>query len=223
MAAFPCEQVMSERTDRIRWQLVSGLLRRLHLERFTERYPHHVVLALFNFVNGTLSIGLIATVALLTHQAFIFPSLGATAFILFHLPLAEAASPRNVLCSHFLGALCGWLCLALFGLQDEPSAFIEGMDLARVGAAALALGSTAGLMALLRIPHPPAGATSLVVSLGLMPALGQIPVLLAGVMLLLAQAFLLNRLAGIPYPLWAAPIGDDHGPPGSPGLPGRGS
>lgn len=194
---------MSERTDRIRWQLVSGLLRRLHLERYTERYPHHVVLAAFNLVNGTFSIGLIALVALETHQTFIFPSLGATAFILFHLPLAEAASPRNVLCAHLLGAICGWLCLALFGLRDEPSAFVEGMNLARVGAAALALGSTAGLMALLRIPHPPAGATSLIVSLGLMPGLAQIPVLIAGVLLLLVQALVLNRLAGIPYPFWA--------------------
>jgi len=194
---------MSERTDRIRWQLVSGLLRRFHLERYTERYPRHVVLAAFNLVNGTLSIGLIALVAMETHQTFIFPSLGATAFILFHLPLAEAASPRNVLCAHLLGAICGWLGLALFGLRDDPSAFIEGMNLARVGAAALALGMTAGLMALLRIQHPPAGATSLIVSLGLMPALAQIPVLIVGVLLLLVQALVLNRMAGIPYPFWA--------------------
>jgi CBS domain-containing membrane protein len=193
---------MSERTDHHRWELVGGLLRRFHLERFTARYPQHLVLAAFNLVNGSLSIGLIATVALLTHQAFIFPSLGATAFILFHLPMAEAAAPRNVLCAHVVGAICGWLCLALFGLLDQPSAFEVGMDYARVGAAALALGTTAGLMALLRIPHPPAGATSLIVALGLMPALAQIPVLIAGVLLLLGQALVLNRFAGIPYPLW---------------------
>jgi CBS-domain-containing membrane protein len=194
---------MSERTDRIRLQLVSGLLQKVHLERVSERYPHHLVLAAFNLVNGALSIGLIGCVALLTGQAFIFPSLGATAFILFHLPLAEAASPRNVLCAHTIGALCGWFCLYLFGLQDAPSAFVAGMDLARAGAAALSLGSTAALMTLLRIPHPPAGATTLVVSLGLMPALAQIPVLIAGVLLLLVQAFVLNRLAGIRYPVWA--------------------
>lgn len=194
---------MSERTDRIRWQLVSGLLQKFHLERVSERYPHHLVLAAFNLVNGTISIGLIGFVALVTHQAFIFPSLGATAFILFHLPLAESASPRNVLCAHTLGALCGWLCLSLFGLQDAPSAFDQGVNLARAGAAALSLGTTAGLMTLLRIPHPPAGATSLIVSLGLMPTLGQIPVLIAGVLLLLVQAFVLNRLAGIRYPLWS--------------------
>jgi CBS-domain-containing membrane protein len=194
---------MSERTDRLRWQLVSGLLQKFHLERVSERYPHHLVLAAFNLVNGTLSIGLIACVALLTQQAFIFPSLGATAFILFHIPLAEAASPRNVLCAHLIGALCGWTCLSAFGLEGDPAAFAAGVDWARAGAAALSLGTTAGLMVLLRIPHPPAAATALVVSLGLMPTLGHIPVLLAGVVLLLAQALLLNRLAGIPYPFWA--------------------
>ncbi len=194
---------MSERTDRLRWQLVSGLLRQCHLERISERYPPRLVLAVFNLINGSLSIGLIACVALLTQQAFIFPSLGATAFILFHLPLAEAASPRNVLCGHLIGALCGWACLAVFGLLEAPSAFITGVDWPHAAATALSLGSTAGLMVLLRVPHPPAGATTLIVSLGLMPQLVQIPVLIAGVLLLIGQALLLNRLAGIPYPLWA--------------------
>ena len=58
-------------------------------------------------------------------------------------------------------------------------------------------------MVLLRVVHPPAGATTLIVSLGLMPQLAQVPVLLAGVALLLLQAAVLNRLAGIPYPLWS--------------------
>jgi len=193
---------MSNRSDKLRWQLVSGLLERFHLERVSTRYPRQLVLAGFGFVNGAISIGLIASVALLTQQAFIFPSLGATAFILFHVPMAEAAAPRNTLCGHLIGALCGWCCLALFGLQDQPTPFEDGLHWARVGAATLALASTAGLMVLLRVPHPPAAATSLVVSLGLMPALSQIPVLLAGVALLLVQALLLNRLAGIPYPVW---------------------
>ncbi len=38
-----------------------------------------------------------------------------------------------------------------------------------------------------------------------MPQLWQIPVLMAAVVLLVAQAFVINRLAGIHYPLWAPP------------------
>ncbi len=195
---------MGVRNDRLRWQLVSGLLRALHLERLSQRFSERTVLAGFNLVNGGVSIALIALVALLTQQAFIFPSLGATAFILFHVPLAQAASPRNTFCGHLLGAVTGLFSLYLFGLVQAPSAIETGVSLARVGAAAVSLGLTGCLMVLLRVPHPPAGATALIVSLGLMPQPAQLPVLMAGVALLLGQAFVINRLAGIPYPLWQA-------------------
>ena len=194
---------MSKESDQLRQQLVGGLLRQLHLETMSERFNPRVVLALFNLVNGGLSIALIASVALVTQQAFIFPSLGATAFLLFHLPLAEAASPRNVLSGHLIGALCGWASLWLFGLHDAPAAFISGVEWSRVAAAGLSLGLTSALMILFRVAHPPAGATALIVSLGLMHELQQLPVLLSAVALLVGQAFVINRLAGIPYPLWA--------------------
>lgn len=193
---------MGVRNDRLRWQQASGLLRILHLERLSRRYSRKTVLAAFNLINGGLSIALVSLVALVTQQAFIFPSLGATAFILFHVPLAEPASPRNTVCGHLVGALTGLFSLYLFGLHDAPSAMAAGVDLARVGAAALSLGLTGCLMVLLRVPHPPAGATALIVSLGLMPHPAQLPVLMAGVSLLVAQAFVINRLAGIPYPVW---------------------
>lgn len=194
---------MSQKTDRLRRQLITGLLRQFHLQRMEQRLPPGVALALFNFFNSGLSIGLIAVIALISKEAFIFPSLGATAFILFYLPMAEAASPRNVLSSHLLGALSGWSVLWLFGLNDAPSALSAGMDWPHAFAAALSMALIASLMALLRIAHPPAAATALIVSLGLMPHLNQIPILMTGVLVLLTQAFVLNRLAGIPYPLWS--------------------
>ena len=57
-------------------------------------------------------------------------------------------------------------------------------------------------MILFRVAHPPAGATALIVSLGLMHELQQLPILVSAVALLVAQAFVINRLAGIPYPVW---------------------
>ena len=162
-------------------------------------------MAMFSFVNGCLSIGLMAIVALITRAPFIFPSLGPTAFLLFFTPTAPAASPRNAICGHLIGALAGWLSLVLFGLTAAPPAIAAGVEWSRVGAAALSLGVTSGLMVLLRVPHPPAGATTLIVSLGVMPQLWQLPVLMAAVVLLVAQAFVMNRLAGIPYPLWSPP------------------
>ncbi|HLV76821.1 MAG TPA: HPP family protein [Marinobacter sp.] len=194
---------MGRRNEQLRWQLAKGLLHALHLERLASRYSRTTVMAAFNLVNGSFSIGLVAFVALMTQQAFIFPSLGATAFILFYVPMAQPASPRNTLFGHLIGALMGMLCLYIFGLQGQPSAFQTGVDLPRVGAAALSLGLTSCLMVVLRVAHPPAGATALIVSLGLMPDPAQLPVLMAGVCLLLAHAFLMNRLAGIPYPVWS--------------------
>jgi hypothetical protein len=54
----------------------------------------------------------------------------------------------------------------------------------------------------LRSPHPPAGATTLIISLGILIKPWQVLLLLVVVVLLILQAFAINRLAGIPYPLW---------------------
>ena len=198
---------MGIRNERLRWQLAIGLLKALHLENLAQKYSRTTVLAGFNLINGGLSIALVSFVALVTQEAFIFPSLGATAFILFYIPMAQPASPKNTLCGHLIGALMGLLSLYLFGLQEQSSAFLTGVDLPRVGAAALSLGLTGCLMVLFNVAHPPAGATALIVSLGLMPDPAQLPVLMAGVALLLAHAFAMNRLAGIPYPLWSTKAG----------------
>jgi CBS-domain-containing membrane protein len=53
------------------------------------------------------------------------------------------------------------------------------------------------------VPHPPAGATTLIVSLGILRRPEQLVVLMVAVALLVVQAFAINRLAGIAYPRWA--------------------
>jgi hypothetical protein len=70
----------------------------------------------------------------------------------------------------------------------------------RVMTAAFSLGLTAVVMVLLRAPHPPAGATARIVSPGLLH-LDQLGVLMAAVVLLTAQAFVLSRLVGMLYPI----------------------
>ena len=194
--------------------VVLGLLRRFQLAELVRYHNSTVVLALFSLLNGCFSIGLMSIVALITHAPFIFPSLGPTAFLLFYTPTAPAASPRNTIFGHLIGALAGWLSLVAFGLVNAPPALSSGVQWPRVGAAALSLGITSGLMVLLRVPHPPAGATTLIISLGLMPHLWQIAVLMAAVILLTGQGFVINRLAGIAYPAWApSSKGADPGQP----------
>jgi len=45
-----------------------------------QKYPHIPVFALYNFLSGFLSIGIMAAFAALLHAPLIFPSLGPTAF-----------------------------------------------------------------------------------------------------------------------------------------------
>ncbi len=53
------------------------------------------------------------------------------------------------------------------------------------------------------MPHPPAGATTLIVSLGILSEPWQLAVLMLAVVLLTIQGFVINRMAGIDYPVWA--------------------
>ena len=182
--------------------VVLGLGTRFRLKPLTERYNSVAILGLFAFVNGLVSIGLMSLVALITEQPFVFPSLGPTAFLLFYTPTLPTASPRNTLCGHLIGAASGYLSLAIFGLLDAGPAILVGVSWARVGAAALSLALTSGAMVWLRVPHPPAGATTLIVSLGLITTIPKLGVLMLGVVLLVVQGFAINRLAGIPYPVW---------------------
>lgn len=182
--------------------IVFGLARRARLPALTQRHDSTLVLGLFAFVNGVIAIGLMAGAAVVTDQPFIFPSLGPTAFLLFYTPLLPAASPRNTLGGHLIGASAGYLALVVFGLTDNAPALVEGVGASRVGAAALSLGLTSGAMVWTRLPHPPAGATTLIVSLGILREPEQLVVLMVAVALLVVQGYVINHLAGIPYPRW---------------------
>jgi CBS-domain-containing membrane protein len=58
-------------------------------------------------------------------------------------------------------------------------------------------------MILLKAAHPPAGATTLIISLGIVTRPVYLLVIEVAVILLTAQAILINRLAGIEYPIWS--------------------
>lgn len=181
--------------------VLHGVARRLRMSALMQRHSSSAVLGAFAFVNGVISIAIMAGAALVTGAPFIFPSLGPTAFVVFHTPLLPIASPRNAICGHFIGAAAGYLSLVVFRLTNDAPTLLEGVDWERIGAAALSLGLTSGLMVWARVPHAPAAATTLIVSLGILRQPWQLGVLMLAVVLLLVQGFVINRLAGIPYPL----------------------
>jgi CBS-domain-containing membrane protein len=123
--------------------------------------------------------------------------------MLFYQPTSPAACPRNAVLGHLIGILAGYASLRLFGLEHATPALTGGMTWGWVGSASLSLALTAGVMIWSHVPHPPAGATTLIVSLGILPRPSQLVALFLAILLLVLQGLLINRLAGIPYPVWA--------------------
>ncbi len=182
--------------------LVYGLARRFRVPALIKRYDHTNVMGLFAGVNGLIAIAVMSAVAWATGQPFIFPSLGPTAFLLFYTPTNPAASPRNTIIGHAVGVAAGYLALVIFGLTNDAPALATEVTGGRIGAAAVSLALTSAVMVWLRAPHPPAGATTLIVSLGILREPDQLAILMLAVVVLTAQAFVINRIAGIEYPAW---------------------
>jgi CBS domain-containing membrane protein len=184
-------------------EIIRSLARRFQLTRLLTQYSERPIWALFMFLNGFITIALLAGVAMISRTPFVFPSLGPTAFLFFFTPRAPAATPRHTIYGHAIGILCGYGALWLFGLEHAPPAMATGVSAARIGAAALSLASTGALMILLKAAHPPAGATTLIVSLGIVIRPEHLLVIEVAVAVLTLQAIVINRLAGLDYPLWA--------------------
>jgi CBS-domain-containing membrane protein len=179
-----------------------ALLARIRLERLLKHFPSNVIWAIYVFINGFVSIGLLALLALFTGSPFVFPSLGPTAYLFFFSPLAETASPRNTILGHAIGLICGYGAFVLSVATSPPFGVLPGVHGPRVLAAALSLSATGALMALFRVSHPPAGATTLIVSLGIISHPKDLVIIEIAVILLTVQALVINRLAGLPYPFW---------------------
>ena len=182
---------------------VGVLLTHMRMEWLLQHFPPRLVWAVYVCVNGFITIGLLGLLALLTGSPFVFPSLGPTAYLFFFSPLAEVSSPRNTILGHAIGLLCGYAAFVLAVASSPPFGMNPGVHGPRLLAAALSLSATGALMALLRVSHPPAGATTLIVSLGIISEPRELFIIEVAVILLTVQAFAINRLAGIPYPVWS--------------------
>lgn len=153
-------------------------------------------------LGGLLSMAVVGLLAWGTRAPCLAPPLGATALLCFQLPLVPGSSPRYIACGHALGLLCGYLALWATGALGHPTALV-GLALPNVVAASLALGSTMLLMSACKCVHPPAGATTLVVSLGMLQTPIEMSALLAGALVVAGTALICHRLRGVPYPVWS--------------------
>jgi len=181
---------------------VEVLLEDLRLTRLLHHFPARLVWSVYVGINSFVTIALLALLALVTGNPFVFPSLGPTAYLFFFTPMAEASSPRNTIFGHAIGLVCGYAAFMLTVFSGHPATVHDGVHGPTVLAAALSLSLTGALMVLFKVSHPPAGATTLIVSLGIIAQPKNLIVIESAVILLTVQAFILNRFAGIPYPFW---------------------
>jgi hypothetical protein len=135
-------------------------------------------------VRAGILLSIAAAVAWLSGAPAVFPSLGPTAFAL--ATDRPGPSERVVVGGHAIGVTAGLLAyLAVAGLVPVPSSPLsfDPPWLAVSGVASVALTTTG--MRRTELVHPPACATTLIVSLGLLKPLQALAVVLPAVVSLL--------------------------------------
>jgi CBS-domain-containing membrane protein len=157
------------------------------------------------FTGSAVAVVVAGVAALVTHQPWLFPSLGPAVMLHVEKPRAPESSPRNTLIGHAVALLAGFGFLVGCGLRDHPPVLQEGVTAARIVAAAGSLAVTALVLLLVNASHPPAGATTLIVSLGLLRTPTQLAVAACAVVLVTAVDWLYNRVTGAGMPVWSAP------------------
>lgn len=118
-----------------------------------------------------LLMGVTGSMAWLTGEPFLFPSLGPSAYVLATAPTAETSAPRRVVGGHLVGIVAGLLAYwtiapGLVATTPPPPVSTAGVRLA--ASAIVAVGLTTGGMLVTDLRHAPACATTLIVSLGLL-------------------------------------------------------
>jgi CBS domain-containing membrane protein len=81
---------------------IVSFFQKLRLDWLLLHFPPRLVRSVYVFVNGFVTIGVLAVFALVS-----FPSLEPTAYLLFFTPLGRTSSPRNTVLGHAIGLVCG--------------------------------------------------------------------------------------------------------------------
>jgi hypothetical protein len=111
-----------------------------------------------------LAIGLLGWAA---GKSWILPSIGPTIYLLAYSPAEPASRFWNIVAGHLGGLLAGFAGVWLTNAWMAPDPLLAGAVTGdRVIASVIALTLTLVLLTLLRAHHPPAAATTLLVSLG---------------------------------------------------------
>lgn len=120
---------------------------------------------------SAFALGVIGVLGMVAGIPWLFPSLGPTVAIQTTSPNSPGARPWNVIVGHLVGMCSGFLALFVTGATAMPSVInAQALSVPRVVAAALAVLVSMLLQTVLKAPHPPAEATTLLIALGALPA-----------------------------------------------------
>ena len=148
-------------------------------------------------VHAGVLLAVTGVVAWVTGTPFVFPSLGPTAYLLASQRTRNRGRLARVVAGHVVGVVAG--LVAYRGLADGV---VVTADLAPrspalaavVASGVLALAVTSVAMLALDTVHPPACATTLIVSLGLLPTLREGLFIVVAVLVLVAAHVATTRV-----------------------------
>ncbi|TDX81518.1 HPP family protein [Rathayibacter sp. PhB151] len=139
-------------------------------------------------------LALSAAIGLALRQPWLFPSLGPTIMLFFESPEQPASRPVNALVGHGVGLLAGVACFHLLGPGGGASVPEAGITVPYLLAGAVSVAVTTLVLSLLQLPHPPAGATTLIVSLGILTQPAQLAAMACAVVAVTAAGWGLNAV-----------------------------
>jgi CBS-domain-containing membrane protein len=180
------QDVRSQNKYKYFWNSIKEYVVSIHgSSEYQPRFSLNQVL--FSYIGSFIGIATLAYLSVGSGYPLIAAPFGAAAVLVFAVPNAPLAQPRNLILGNFLGAVVSVVMVVLFG--SEPWVM------------ALAVATTIKLMQLTKCLHPPGGAVALVgVMIEAKASFIFIPVLLGSIILLFCTIAFNNLMPGRSYP-----------------------
>lgn len=115
-----------------------------------------------------LAMLVLGALSLWLQAPLLFPAIGASAAVVLLAPASLGAQPKSILLGHALGGVLGWICVQTIAGGAQGS-LVNLTNPALLVSGSVALAATVLALMSLRVPHPPAAATTMIVGMGLLP------------------------------------------------------
>jgi CBS-domain-containing membrane protein len=138
---------------------------------------------LWSWIGAAAGIGIVGALAIATEMPLLMAPFGATCVLVFGVPDSPLAQPRSIVGGHMLSAVIGLAFLQFLGAEPWSMA--------------LAVPTAIAAMQATRTVHAPAGANPLVIMMGGAGWDFLLTPVLAGSLLLVATAAVVNNMSGL--------------------------